>query len=369
MATILIIEDEAGLLEEMILMLRFEGYHVLGAANGLDGVELARDHQPDMIISDVMMPQLDGYGVLTALQQEEITRHIPFVFLTAKSDYEQLRRGMELGADDYITKPFTRDELVSAVRMRLKHHDMVAQTYRRKLDDLRESLTLTLPHELRTPLTSLVGYAEFLMLDSAVMDPGQIAETAHMIRVAGERLQRHIENFWLYVQLEMFKSDPAYQLAAIEEQVDHAAALIQPVIKRVADRYQRASDIRIRIADAALIISDESLAKVVEELLDNALKFSLPGTPVHVIGVRAEDVYRLRVSDRGQGMTAAQIKNAGAYAQFERSLLEQQGIGLGLALVREIVALQRGTVDIASKLEQGTRVTITFPLARTGTEN
>ncbi len=209
MATILIIEDEAALLAEMMLMLRFEGFHVLGAGNGLDGVELAREHQPDLIISDVMMPQIDGHGVLLALQQESATRHIPFVFLTAKADYEHRRQGMELGADDYITKPFTRDDLLMAVHARLKQQGLVAQTYRRKLDDWRESLTVTLPHELRTPLTSLVGHAEFLMLDSAMMAPDQIAETAYMIRIAGDRLQRQIENFWLYVQLEMFKSGVA----------------------------------------------------------------------------------------------------------------------------------------------------------------
>ncbi len=139
--------------------------------------------------------------------------------------------------------------------------------------------------------------------------------------------------------------------------------MIHPVITRVADRYSRRDDVRACISDAALIISAESLAKVVEELLDNTLRFSSPGAGVRIIGISTGDVYLLRMSDRGQGMSAAQIKSANAYAQFEGNLFEQQGMGMGLALVREIVSLQRGMVDIISKPSWGTRVTVTFPLA------
>lgn len=116
---ILVIEDDAALRENTAELLELSGYDVLTAANGKLGVEKANLEQIDIIVCDIMMPELDGYGVLEALTKAEKTKYIPFIFLSAKTERKDVRLGMDLGADDYITKPFSEDELISAIESRL----------------------------------------------------------------------------------------------------------------------------------------------------------------------------------------------------------------------------------------------------------
>lgn len=119
MKKILLIEDDIALRENISEILVLTNYHVITAANGKIGIELAIKELPDIIICDIMMPELDGYGVLKTLSTHQKTSHIPFVFLSAKTTYQNVRMGMDLGADDYITKPFTEEELISAIESRL----------------------------------------------------------------------------------------------------------------------------------------------------------------------------------------------------------------------------------------------------------
>ena len=120
MKTILIIEDNDGVRENLAEILELSGYNVLSAANGKEGVSLAKNEQPDLVLCDVSMPELDGFGVLKILNKESDTFDIPFIFLTARVEPSDFRKGMGLGADDYITKPFDDTELLEAVETRLK---------------------------------------------------------------------------------------------------------------------------------------------------------------------------------------------------------------------------------------------------------
>lgn len=129
MKKILVIEDEPTVRANIIELLEAEDFYAIEAENGFIGAMRAREHLPDLVICDVMMPELDGYGVLTALREEPVTATIPFIFLTAKADKVDLRQGMELGADDYLTKPFTPDELLGAMAARLAKQEVVMQQY------------------------------------------------------------------------------------------------------------------------------------------------------------------------------------------------------------------------------------------------
>ncbi len=122
MPKVLIIEDEEAVRENILDLLEAEDFETIAAANGRIGIHLAISEIPDLILCDMMMPEIDGYGVLTALRQDPSTATIPFIFLTAKSAKSDFRQGMDMGADDYITKPFTRAELLSAIMNRLEKY-------------------------------------------------------------------------------------------------------------------------------------------------------------------------------------------------------------------------------------------------------
>lgn len=134
MKKILVIEDEAETRENLVLMLEMEGFKPLAAPNGHKGVEVAKRESPDVILCDVSMPQLDGYGVLETLRADDKTVSIPFIFLTAKGDKKDLRTGMNLGADDYLTKPASAEEVLSAINARLARHEEKEQAAQSKVE-------------------------------------------------------------------------------------------------------------------------------------------------------------------------------------------------------------------------------------------
>ena len=134
MKKILVIEDEAETLENLVLMLEMEGFKPLSAPNGRAGVAVAKRELPDVILCDVSMPEMDGYGVLESLRADNATVSIPFIFLTAKGDKKDLRTGMNLGADDYLTKPASAEEVLSAINARLDRHNEKEQAAMAKVE-------------------------------------------------------------------------------------------------------------------------------------------------------------------------------------------------------------------------------------------
>jgi CRP-like cAMP-binding protein/CheY-like chemotaxis protein len=134
--TIMVIEDNDAIRENVVEILELAGYVVYSANNGKDGVDSVLQHIPDIILCDIMMPELDGYGVLYLLNKNPKTNHIPFIFLTAKAEHLDVRKGMEMGADDYLTKPFGHMELLNAVESRLRKKGQQHQFYSKALDQL-----------------------------------------------------------------------------------------------------------------------------------------------------------------------------------------------------------------------------------------
>lgn len=132
--TILIIEDQAPMRRNIALMLQMEGYETLTAENGKVGLQLALERRPDLILCDVMMPEMDGYAVVQALREDNRMANVPFVFLTAKSDKSDVRIGMNFGADDYLTKPIVRDDLLAAVQTRLARAQAVSGVIQEALE-------------------------------------------------------------------------------------------------------------------------------------------------------------------------------------------------------------------------------------------
>jgi diguanylate cyclase (GGDEF)-like protein len=149
---ILVIEDEQAIRMNLLKLLSAEGFQVIGADNGNSGVQLAQAEQPDLIICDILMPGLDGYGVLTALQQDPVTAAIPFIFLTAKTERSDWRQGMKLGADDYLTKPFTRAELLEAIASRLQKQESLLQRHTLELRKAQAQLNYLLRYNQLTNL-------------------------------------------------------------------------------------------------------------------------------------------------------------------------------------------------------------------------
>ncbi len=157
MKTILVIEDERTIRLNIIKILEFKGYQVLSAADGKAGVDLARQYLPDLVLCDIMMPELDGYGVLSAIRHDQEICNTPFIFLTAKADIADLRQGMNLGADDYVPKPFTIAGLVEAIEVRLSKQDSLTAPYVEQMRQAANSLSRAAHSDLLTDLPNRIG--------------------------------------------------------------------------------------------------------------------------------------------------------------------------------------------------------------------
>lgn len=363
MTKILIIEDEPTILANILQILEIGGYEAIGAENGLEGVELARRSSPNLIVSDIMMPGVDGYDVLLNIRNDPVMAMTPFIFLTALADKAAMRQGFEFGADDYLTKPFTATELLVAVSTRLERHSAIVKEYNRKVEDLRGNILHMLPHELRTPLNVILGYSEFLITSSQSMGPEKVAEIAEKINKGGRRLNRLIENFLLYTQIKLIQADPAQYKTLRGSRTTQPKAIIEQVAVQKAQQFRREEDLQMDIEDGqAVCILEDSFKKIVEELVDNGFKFSKSGKPVQVRAAPVDGTYVVQVSDCGRGMTPQQTADIDACVQFERRVYEQQGTGVGLSIAKGLIDLFAGTLNIESTPDQGTSVTAALPM-------
>lgn len=361
MRRILVIDDEEPIRAMMGMALRQKGFMVVEAENGEEGVQLARKELPDVIICDVKMKKMDGYATLMALRNDPATAAIPFILMTGYADSEGMRYGMELGADDYLPKPFTIEGLYAAVDARLKKAEMMREQAEKKLADLRQNISFMLPHELRTPLNGILAYAELLQTDAATLSPGDLMEMGQVIQQSGRRLQRLIENFLIYAQIELMAADPASTQALRARETLQPALVIEKCAQNQADAAGRSADLRLDLSDCPVRMSDVFIEKIADELISNAFKFSRPGTPVRVVFGRMSDTASLVVVDHGRGMDKEQITRIGAYMQFQRKVQEQQGVGLGLIISKRLAELHGGGLLIQSEPGQGTTVTVTLP--------
>jgi two-component system, sensor histidine kinase and response regulator len=361
MKRILVIDDEEWLREMIHLALKQKGFEVIESSNGADGIEKARRELPDLILCDINMEKVDGYLTLASLRNEAPTAAIPFILMTGLADNAGMRHGMELGADDYLAKPFTTDALYAAVEARLKKAQTVRDEAERKLAHLRDNISLMMPHEMRTPLNGILSNAELLAHSAGTLKASEIAEIGQEIHKSSQRLERLIENFLIYAQLELIAADPQNVNALRIGKTDHSDSLIRERATAQAAQANRTRDLSLHLVDAPVPMSAEYLAKITEELVQNAFKFSEPGTPVVVSTKDAFNTVVLSISNQGRGFSTEQIARIGAYMQFERKINEQQGLGLGLTIAKRLVELHGGALSIEGRKNEGATVVAKLP--------
>jgi two-component system, sensor histidine kinase and response regulator len=362
MNRILVIDDDDVYRRSVSSVLKKSGFEVVEAANGQAGVELAQTQVPDLVMCDVMMEHLDGFAVIDRLRMDPSTCEIPFIFMSGLSDRETVRKGMNLGADDFLVKPFAFSELLAAVEARLAKRKEIAEDVERKLAQLRLSISLSLPHEMRTPLAGILGFAEILGDDLNLLAPEEVVRIGKMIHKSGERLGRVIENFMTYAQIEIVGTDPQKISSLRKAHLSGSKNLIGPLSREKAEQYKRPADLLLDLHEGPVAISAEFLSKICSELVDNAFKFTEAGSAVEVRTAVNDDGFELMVSDHGRGMSRKQIDELGAYVQFERRYYEQQGTGLGLTIAKRLTEIHGGKMEFDANVGGGLTIRVHLPV-------
>ncbi|MDP1678332.1 MAG: hybrid sensor histidine kinase/response regulator [Bacteroidota bacterium] len=357
---ILIIDDEENYRDIITMALQFSGYEVFNAKNGLDGLAAAKMYNPDLILCDVNMPKMDGNTLLSTLKEDPEFAGIPFIFLTGNTAPGDMRKGMQLGADDYLTKPFSTEELLSAVKTRLNKKQKLQKYYSSQFEDIKTSILHSLPHEFRTPLNSILGFSQILMEENN-LPPDEVQEAGEMIHKSGLRLHHLLENIVLFGQLQLIMNDREKIEILRHESVTMVEDIIHTVAQKQMSMHERADAILLSVKNVFIQMSSIYLTKIMEEIIDNALKFSEAGTTVHISSEAIGSEVHIIIRDEGRGMSEEQIHRISAFQQFERGYYEQQGAGLGLVIVKTLAELHGGNLSIESIDKQGTTVIVRLP--------
>jgi two-component system, sensor histidine kinase and response regulator len=363
---ILVIEDEDAVRENILELLSEEGYDVIGAPNGEEGVRKVWQEIPELIICDILMPDLDGYGVLARIRQDVRFTSIPFLFLTARVGRDDMRKGMGLGADDYITKPFTRNELLQAIATRLRRIQKLEAFAQRKLADVSKNINSNLPHELLTPLSMTLNYAELLEEQAGQLSRDELRSLARDIRHATERLIHQVENYLLFAELDALLAEPSQAEKYLQVPKLEVGPFLAGIAEEKAREAGRGLDLDLDLQAGNVCVLEAHLVKMIEELLDNGFRYSRKGSSVTVTGTAhpAKRVYQIKVSDQGRGMSAEQIRSIDGFMRYDRNNVPQNGLGLGLFLVKRLAELYRGNLRIISQPGKGTQSEVNLPLQK-----
>lgn len=331
MSGILIIEDEKHIRENVKEILELNGHDVLSASNGIEGLTMAYQFHPELIICDIMMPGMDGYKVLNEVRNSTLD-YIPFIFLTAKSERSDERKGMESGADDYITKPFTSTDLINGVKSQIcKQQERLAST-EYKIRSQRLSLTDQYNSTyVRNHLNTVIGLTSALEHSFEGHLNEEQKKMFSLISHAGHSVFRYIRNLHCHEQINMYQ-EKIVDIYGI--QPSHSAHVIMKRSYLIAGEYHRESDLRLKIDDIEFPLSEYTLTYIIDELLFNAFRFTEKGTPITVEFSQNNDNVFLRVTDTGNGCNAS-TEDIQPFNTFDFQP-EYPSSGLGLSNIKYI---------------------------------
>jgi DNA-binding response OmpR family regulator/anti-sigma regulatory factor (Ser/Thr protein kinase) len=350
---ILLVDDDPIVINAAKTLLEMHSFVVDVAGDGSEALEIASLHQPDLVISDVVMPKMDGIGLLNACRRSDGLEEVPFIVLTGKDEETLRRTAMNTGADDFLRKPFHPDQILAAVSSQLKRQERSRQRRHTLLQQVKYRSIKKLEMELRTAIANIRDAAESSEHPRS-HERLEASSAGGPMHEAVDTLHHMLENYLFYLYAEnryLFPYD-AYKVST--EEVRIAA-------RTVANRHGRIDDLRLRIGKFNMHIHPDYLKRIVFELVDNAMRYSPAGSAVTVITSITDDLVELTVQDCGAGMPKHLVEHLDAFTQHRRRIGSTGGLGLGLFIVQRITQVQNGLMEINSSPGNGATVKVILP--------
>lgn len=346
---ILIVEDETAIRMGLSVAMTRQGYRVITAENGRDAILKAGEYRPDLIISDVLMPVLDGFEMKKRLEEDPVLSSIPLIYLTARTAVEDRVFGIRGGADDYVTKPFDVEELtarVAAVLRRVNRErgqEQAKEFDQEDLERLRRELMQNFHHEIRTPLNNVMMFLEIAATHKFETLEEQ-KEFVQIARSSGDRLESLISDIILLTDLDQGA------INNIRQTINPEIHILQRIKRRlVRYEHKRLNFVPLLALTGSIKASRQEFPRAVLHLVDNALKFSPDdGTVLFNMRSGTNGGAIITIEDQGSGIPMAlREKVFERYFQISQgSIREYQGLGLGLTLARAVFRSLGGDVTI-----------------------
>ncbi len=366
LGTVLAVDDTPGNLRVLVEALSAAGLEVLVATDGLSAIETARYSRPDLILLDVLMPGIDGYETCARLKQDALTAATPIIFMTALCETEEKVRAFEVGAIDYITKPFEQAELLARVNTHLTisrlRQDLEKRN--RELEDLnrlKNEFMGMAAHDVRNPLASVLACAELIETIIDTSPPAKTKMLIGQISMSARRINAIITNL-----LDVNAIDSG------QRRLQLATCPIDPIVERVVGQNShkaRSKEIELDFEPAgtplAGIVDETAAEQVLDNILSNAVKYSPSGTRVTVRLLPGEDCVAVSVKDQGPGLSVEdQERMYGKFCRLTpKPTAGEPTTGLGLWIVKELTESMHGRIMCESELGKGTTFTVLWPKA------
>ncbi|WP_404790292.1 response regulator transcription factor [Altericista sp. CCNU0014] len=365
---ILVIEDELNVRENLVELLEAENYEVFSAQDGFEGISFAQEHRPELVLCDVTMPDLDGYDVLSNLRQDPEIALTPFIFLTAKAASEEIRQGMNLGADDYLTKPFSRKELLSTIEARLSKQKIYTQNTDALLSNIGESFSYSISEKIFNPLDEILGASKIFVQDSNFIESDDIKKLGDHIQVNAKFLKRAILNVFMYLNMELLFRNPEALKIIQNIYTMRPGDFVFMIAMQMAKKYECSKTMTVNVNNARLKIATNDWKKIVEESLD--FIFSLPqkNSSVNVETNVIKDSFQYSICFKADELPFDLLQKVSLNNPRNQAFYEELDAGLGLLITHFIVKLYGGEFTIKSdKNAWGESLTllISFPLTTT----
>ena len=378
-ASILLVEDDLSMLNgmhdlfQMPSLLENAGIDydvdVKTANNGHEALAVMADCTPDLIVSDIMMPVMDGYEFLNKVQENPQWLHIPFIFLTAKGNKEEILDGQLRGANLYITKPFASIELLELIRSQLNRSFQRQLTNQQNIANLKKGILQILNHEFRTPLTYVTAYYEMLRESvNRFPDNHNFQEYLRGIQAGCVRLTKLIEDFILVIELRTGEYKSKFQRQA--KLVTSINSLVQTAVQKQEEEAARKGiTIELSLSPDLLPVHGDlrSLQAIFDRLLNNAIKFTPinknKNAKIYITTKCHNNNVLISFQDEGIGFPQdirRQIFDL--FFQHNRGIMEQQGAGTGLTVAKGLVDLHNGRIDVTTQQDVGSTFTVQLPV-------
>ena len=355
-STVLIVDDVPQNVQIAQTILGMDGYRIETSEGGAQALQSAREKSIDLILLDIMMPEIDGFTVAEELQADEKTADIPIIFLTARNDTDSITRGFKIGAVDYITKPFRGEEL----RMRVKTHLKLRHTQQRLRESnaSKDKFFSIIAHDLRSPFTALVGMSQYLAKGIDHIDPETAKEFLEGMHKSSKNAFNLLENLleWSRIQTGRLPMNP--QMVDVGEILEDNLSLLQVNIE--------SKDISIEnhLNESEEVWADENAVHtVLRNLLSNAIKFTPKGGTISIYSQGLKDKVAITVKDTGVGMDQEPLDKLFRidHRNTTRGTDKEKGSGLGLILCKEFVERNHGSLSVESKKGAGSMFSFILP--------
>ena len=361
---ILVVEDDTSLRLVIQDVLDAAGYKTYPAAHGQEALEMLGWLRADLIISDIMMPVMDGYQFFSEVRTRAEWSHIPFIFLSARGSKLDILAGKKLGVDDYLIKPFDAEELLVAVSSKLAIAARWRQVQAMELSQIKQNILRALNHEFRTPLTYITAYTEILAESGGQLGQEDFAEFCGAILKGSERLQKLIDDFLFLAQLETGEAQLTFESRRIA--IEHWGSLLQDcVLPYRSEAAEKGLELELSVSrDARPVVADMVfLQNAVGRLLHNAIKFTPEGAgPITIRAFQEGDQFCIAIQDCGIGIPPEELVNIfQPLHQVDRDKMEQQGSGSGLAIAHALITMHGGEIQVESKPGEGSVFCIALP--------